>query len=159
VTVNGVGSDTTGSGGGWSVGMPGGTFTVTYSGGGLAQAVSAIVEAGNRNAKVDLVNGNEIFSSANTTLSINAVELHLLGAGNINGTGNAGDNTLVGNKGNNVLDGGAGFDTAVYSGNRASYTVTNNADGSITVSGADGTDTLKNFEQIKFADQTISMAP
>src|SRR5262249_32140406 len=114
-----VGSDTTGSGGGWSVGMPGGTYIVTFSGGGLAAAVTATVEAGNRNAKVDLVNGNEIDSSANTTLGTGAKDLHLLGVADLNGTGNGNDNVLVGNKGSNVLDGAGGTDTAVYSGNKA----------------------------------------
>src|SRR5262249_40872893 len=39
-----IGSDTTGSGGGWSVGEPGGTYTVTFSSGGLATPVSATIE-------------------------------------------------------------------------------------------------------------------
>jgi hypothetical protein len=153
-----VGSDTTGSGGGWSVSEPGGTYNVTFTGAGLAAGgVSATVAGGNLNAKVDLVNGNEIFSNANTTLGGGAKELHLLGIGNINGTGNALDNVLYGTKGNNVIDGGIGTDTVVYSGNKASYTITSNADGSTTVSGPEGTDTLISIENIKFADQTYSV--
>ena len=85
-----VGSDTTGSGGGWSVSEPGGTYNVTFTGAGLvAGGVTATVAGGNLNAKVDLVNGNVIFSNANTTLGAGATDLHLLGIGNINGTGNA----------------------------------------------------------------------
>ena len=45
-----------------------------------------------------------------------------------------------------VLDGKAGDDTAVFSGNRASYTVRNLGD-RIVVSGPDGTDTLFSIEQ------------
>ena len=43
---------------------------------------------GNRNAKVDLVNGNEIDSNVNTTLGAGAKDLRLLGMDNVNGTGN-----------------------------------------------------------------------
>jgi Ca2+-binding RTX toxin-like protein len=49
-------------------------------------------------------------------------------------------------------------DTAVYSGLRAEYTLTVNADGSVTVDhggGIDGVDLLRNMELIAFADQTI----
>src|SRR5262249_36781679 len=57
-----VGSDSTGSGGGWSVSEPGGAYKVTFTGAGLvAGGVTATVDAGNVNAKVDLVNGNAIF--------------------------------------------------------------------------------------------------
>ena len=49
----------------------------------------------------------------NTTLGAGAKDLHLLGIGNINATGNARDNTFYGTKGNNVIDGGGGFDTVV----------------------------------------------
>ena len=154
-----VGSDATGSGGGWSVGEPGGTYAVTFSGGGLAAAVSATVEGGNRNAKLDLVNGNEIDASASTTLGGGAKDLRLLGIGNVNGTGNTQDNLLVGNKGNNALDGGAGLDTAVYAGGKATYAITVNANGTITVAGAEGTDTLTSIEKIQFADQTYLVNP
>ena len=34
-----------------------------------------------------------------------------VGAGNLNGTGNASDNTILGNGGDNILDGGVGADT------------------------------------------------
>ncbi len=54
----------------------------------------------------------------------------------------------------------ADVDTAVYSEARANYTVTSNADGSVTVAHtggtlADGTDTLRNMELMAFLDQTI----
>ena len=105
-----------------------------YSGGGLATTVSATVEAGNRNAKLDLVNGNELWASANTILGQGAKDAHLLGIGNINATGNGSDNLLFGNKGSNVLDGAAGVDTAVFAGNRADYTITQ-GNGVVTVAG------------------------
>ena len=54
------------------------------------------------------------------------------------------------------------IDTAVFSGPRANYTITQNADGSITVAdggGADGTDTLRNIENLRFSDGDVSVAP
>ena len=60
-------------------------------------------------------------------------------------------------------------DVAVFLGPRASYTITPNTDGSITVNQtvapvapqkiSDGIDTVRNVEQLKFADQTVSVAP
>jgi len=54
------------------------------------------------------------------------------------------------------------IDTAVFSGPRASYTITTNADGSLTVvdgTGTDGTDTLRNIENLRFSDGDVSIAP
>ena len=70
-------------------------------------------------------------------------------------TGDAGSNVLKGAAGDDTLDGGGGSDTAVFSGNRAGYTIVN-TDGVATVSGADGTDTLRNIEFLAFSDQTIA---
>jgi uncharacterized protein YkwD len=166
-----VGSDATGAGGGWSVAETGGTFDVTFSGGGLAASVAARIEAGTRNAKVDLVNGNEIDASASATLGAGAKDLHLLGIDAINGTGNALDNVIWGNKGANVLqglggndtiDGAAGDDTAVFSGARSQYQITLLNDHSVRIvdtrSGADGTDTVDNVEHFRFADATLNFA-
>jgi serralysin len=76
-------------------------------------------------------------------------------------TGNGGNDTLQGGKGNDVLDGGAGQDTAVFSGARADYTITQNGD-TFTIADAqgaqrDGTDTLKDVRLVKFSDQTIAL--
>jgi len=55
------------------------------------------------------------------------------------------------------------IDTAVFSGPRADYDITFNT-GSVTVNHArgtatDGIDTLFNIEQLRFADQTVSLVP
>ncbi|MGO4670268.1 peroxidase family protein, partial [Bosea sp. 2RAB26] len=50
------------------------------------------------------------------------------------------------------------FDTAKFSGPRGNYTITINADGSVTVTdtvGTDGTDTLRNIERLQFTDQSL----
>lgn len=165
-----VGGDTTGSGGGFSVGVPGGAYTVTFSGGGLASAVSATVEAGSRNAKIDLVNGGEINSSASTTLGAGATGLRLLGIADVNGTGNTAANALTGNKGANILegrggddtlDGAAGDDTAVFSGLQSQYQVTILSGTSARITdlrggASDGSDVISNIEHVRFADVTVN---
>ena len=75
-----------------------------------------------------------------------------------NMAGGAGNDTMTGGVGNDVIDGGTGVDIAVFSGSRAQYTITNSS-GVITVADAtasrDGTDTLRNTEQVKFTDYTL----
>ncbi len=69
--------------------------------------------------------------------------------------------TIRGNGGNDVFDGKGGTDTAVFSGTKASYTLTKNEDGSVTVqdnrAGKDGKDTLTNIEIAKFSDGTVDL--
>src|SRR5690349_15912638 len=76
-------------------------------------------------------------------------------------SGLGGNDSITGGAGNDAINGGAGTDTAVFSGNRANY-VLSQANGVITVkalSGTDGTDTLINVEYLRFADQTIKISP
>lgn len=80
------------------------------------------------------------------------------GAGADQLTGNAVANRLRGNEGNDTIDGGAGIDTAVYGAARNTATVSV-ADGLATVrmSGAEGTDTLRNVERIQFSDSKLAL--
>ncbi|MBU2582377.1 MAG: hypothetical protein KJ622_11730 [Alphaproteobacteria bacterium] len=175
VSVNGQGSDTTETAGGYKVAVSSGTHSVTFSGGGLAAAVTVTVAAGAANAKVDLAGSNKILSSADTSLGAGARHLSLLGVAALDGTGNGLDNTLRGNKGANTLDGlggndtiyglagndtivgGAGSDTVGYLGRRADFTITENADGSYTVVDNnlgdginEGRDTIRGTEFLRF---------
>lgn len=78
--------------------------------------------------------------------------------------GTAANDVLVGNGGNDHLWGGkAGNDTAVFTGKYSDYVVTNNDEGSYTIidmrSGSpDGTDIVRDVEQWRFSDQTVSTA-
>jgi Ca2+-binding RTX toxin-like protein len=76
--------------------------------------------------------------------------------------GGSGDDTLTGGVGNDVLEGGFGDDTAVFTGTRAQYQVTNTA-GVYTVTdlvaNRDGIDTLRSIQKIKFSDQNLVIAP
>lgn len=104
---------TTASAGGYAVAFTGGLVDVTFSGGGLANTVTVTIDAGNQNAKVDLVNSRTVLSSATAVLGDGAADLLLLGAANIDATGNAIANTLRGNAGMNVLRGLEGNDTLI----------------------------------------------
>jgi hypothetical protein len=104
-------SSSTEPAGGYTVATSAGSHIVTFSGAGLASSVSAIVQAGSLNVKVDLEGASKIASSATTTLAAGAKDLVLLGVASINGTGNALGNTITGGTGNNVLNGAVGNDT------------------------------------------------
>ena len=75
--------------------------------------------------------------------------------------GNDANNEFTGNAGNDSITGGGGDDTAVYSGAKANYTITNNGDGTYSVTdnvGSEGTDTLVTMEFAKFKDVTVTLA-
>lgn len=105
------GTDTTEAAGGYSVAVGSGTHIITFSEGGLANAVSAIVAGGSENVKVDLSGTGEILSSVTTTLGEGAQDLVLLGAVVADGYGNESNNVIVGSKAANTLSGNAGNDT------------------------------------------------
>jgi len=71
----------------------------------------------------------------------------------------SGDDTLVGGAGDDALDGGAGSDTAIYSGPRENYLITEE-NGVYTVedlTGANGTDTVTNIENFVFDDGGVAV--
>jgi Ca2+-binding RTX toxin-like protein len=83
--------------------------------------------------------------------------------GDDNLTGGSGNDVLIGGMGNDILVGDAGDrDAVIYSGTRASYTVTKNQDGSFTIvdnrTGGDGRDTVSGVESFQFADGTVDAA-
>jgi|GEM_PF-972003 len=61
-----------------------------------------------------------------------------------------GDDVLDGGAGDDVLDGGEGSDTAIFSGDSSDYTLIPNEDGTFSVVGIDGTDTVSNVETLTF---------
>lgn len=94
-------------------------------------------------------------------------DIVLAGAGNDHVYGGSGNDTLEGDQGNDVLDGGDGSaNVAVYAGSSADFTVTvNGVTGQVTVTdrGSDandeGSDTLINIQQLKFADGLFDVTP
>lgn len=75
-------------------------------------------------------------------------------------TGNEANNELEGKKGNDRLNGEAGSDIAIFSGNAADYTISNQANSTIVAdnfSNRDGVDTLWNMEILRFSDQDVEL--
>jgi serralysin len=73
--------------------------------------------------------------------------------------GNDSANAFTGGLGNDSLDGNSSVDTAIVSGNRAAYTVTQTSTGVWSVVGPDGSDTLTDMEYLQFADQLLRLIP
>jgi len=74
-------------------------------------------------------------------------------------TGGASDDQLSTTATDNTIDGGAGTDKVVAAGARNNYAITKLAGGFRLQDskGTDGTDTLKNVEQIRFTDMTVDL--
>jgi hypothetical protein len=75
--------------------------------------------------------------------------------------GGAGHDGLTGGMGVDLLQGGDGQDTATFSGMRADYTVTRNANGSLQIldghANRDGSDTIWNIETFRFSDGAVTL--
>jgi VCBS repeat-containing protein len=83
-----------------------------------------------------------VYASVSSTLAANVENLVLTGSGNINATGNAGDNSVTGNSGANTLAGGAGSDVLAGGAGNDTY-VFQRGDGADRVIDAQGSDVLR----------------
>ena len=128
VSVAGGPSGSTEGAGGYALATTSGTHTVTLGSG--PSAVTVDLHLANANAKLDLVDGGHVLSSASIDLVAGASAVTLLGVADLNATGAATGETLNGNSGANVLNGAAGDDTLV------------GANGADTLSGGQGRDAL-----------------
>ena len=97
---------------------------------------------------------NAIGGSGNDTIVGNAITNTLNGGG--------GNDTITGGGGNDTINGGSGTDIAVYSGNRANYTISYNATTQtftlvdLRNGSPEGADIDTGIEYFQFADGTIA---
>jgi hypothetical protein len=128
---------------------------VDSAGGSVAQNRLTI----NTNAGHDLVEirastNNYVGGAYDPAITRSIVDL---GTGNDTFLGGNGSDIVTGGAGNDTLDGRGGYDIAIFSGNRADYTVTvlDAGSGLSTVSGIDGIDSVVHFEQLRFDDGVL----
>jgi Ca2+-binding RTX toxin-like protein len=118
--------------------MIGGTGNDTY----FVEDIGDVVSE-NANAGIDTVQ-----STIGYTLQDNIESLVLLGTGDIDGTGNALNNTITGNSGNNTLDGGAGADRLIGGLGNDTYIVDSLSD---VILDTGGNDTVQSTVNVNLA--------
>jgi Ca2+-binding RTX toxin-like protein len=107
---------TTWSAGGYQIKLPAGSYTVTFSGGGLDGPVTKSVTTGSANVKLDLDadaatgGGGGVTPGGLTLTGTTGADALTGGAGADSLTGRAGNDTLAGGDGNDTLLGGGGAD-------------------------------------------------
>jgi Ca2+-binding RTX toxin-like protein len=110
-----------------------------YMRGGAGNDIYIVAAAGDITAEDPGQGTDTVRSYINWTLGANVERLELQGSGDLNGSGNSLNNTLVGNAGNNSLSGGDGNDYIV--GGAGNDTLSGGA-GNDTLIGGAGSDSL-----------------
>jgi serralysin len=135
--------------GGWQLALPAGSYSVTFSGGGLAAPVTKSAVVGSVNVKLDL----DADAAAGPAALVGTAAADTLqgGAGAELVQGLAGNDRLLGGGGNDTLEGGAGADR-IY-GDAGDDRLIGGA-GSDTLTGGAGAD---HFVFLAFADRHDSI--
>ena len=148
----------------WDEANPSTTFEITNSESGIVVHIQNVEVVEFRDAAFGLALGGPGDDVLTASLPLQGNYM-VAGTGNDTVTGGAGgdylfagpgNDTILGLGGDDKIAGGSGTDTAVFSGNFADYTVTQNDDGSLSVAGPDGNDTLTGIQDLQFDDQTVS---
>ncbi len=106
------------SSGGWQIAVPAGTYTITFSGGGLSAPIVETATLGSVNVKVDGIGvaggGSTTPTAGPDTLTGTAAADTINGLdGNDTIAGGGGDDRLLGSAGGDSLNGGAGNDVLI----------------------------------------------
>lgn len=110
-------------------------FQVSVSAASTLTANGGVLIAGNQNNNIDLLSGNNFVTTGN------------------------GENTITAQQpGNNFIAGGAGMNTLVLNGDHSNYTITQNSDGSVSVTSATIDDQIVDVGYLQFADHTTALA-
>ena len=142
------------------------TGTSTVSGDSISNTYTSITVSDNTGHSAQLTGLNYSISGSASSPPDSREVLHGMLSGNdtVNGSPGsdqlssyAGNDILKGGAGSDNLDGGAGTDTAVFSGTRASNTLTKTSSGWTVSSTVDGTDILSNVERLQFSDKSIAL--
>jgi Ca2+-binding RTX toxin-like protein len=120
-----------------------------YMVGGAGNDIYIVAAAGDNTIEQAGQGTDTVRSYINWTLGANIERLELRGSGNINGTGNSLNNTLVGNSGNNSLSGGNGND---YIAAGAGNDTLNGGAGNDRLIGGAGSDNLNGGTGIDIFD-------
>ena len=110
VKVGGRGLDKTAPSGGYGLETGEGVFNVTIKGRPVKGKITAQVEIGEDNVKLDLMDKKHLFTTGDLDLKKGAASVTALGSQAIDLTGKNGRDFLIGNDASNTLDGEGGRD-------------------------------------------------
>ena len=131
----------------------GGTDTIDAG----AQSTDAIISLVAGTFSTIGPNGSGSRAVNNISIASNVmIENAVAGRGNDMLIGNHVNNVFTGGSGNDTIHGGVGTDTAVFSGSKLGYNWSKAGD-AVTISGADGTDSLYGVEVLRFADGAVTL--
>ncbi len=147
----------TGANGSWvCIWDAGGTDTIAYNGSANGvvidlRAATLLNEVGGAGWVSNVPNVHQGFTIAHNVVIENAIG----GSGVDTLIGNSANNRLEGGLGNDVINGGAGIDTAVYATAWLPDLVMRNPDGTWSLGGPLGSDTLISVERLDFTDRDV----